>query len=502
MQLLDYVRILSRRWLLVTAFALLGIGSAIGVTTQMTPEYASGITFYVASTDATPTASTAYEATLLAQQQVQSYASLLTSERVAKQVSETLADGSRAQDVQTKIAASVIPQTALLRASVTDSSRTRAWQIATALGPAFSAAVDALERPASGRVSPVRVSVVDDATVPTAPVSPRPLRNAGLGLLAGTMIGFAVAVLRETLDTTLKTGEELRELTSGPVLAMVGTQTKEQQEAISRHRSSYSESYRVLRTNLQYVKVDEPPRAVTITSSVAGEGKSFTACNLALTLADAGKRVILVDADLRRPQACAYLGLRQSRGLTSVLAGKASLDEAMVASKNKLLTAIPSGPIPPNPSELLGSARMIALIEQLKELADMVVIDSPPLLPVADAAILAHISDGAILVALHGKVRRDQVSRSVEQLEAVGARFLGSVLNRAPGRGVGPYGYYGASLSPVPDLTGVVGPTITPLEPPADLDMPVDGTTDQDASAGAAMSMSGGGLPGSRSQRI
>jgi capsular exopolysaccharide synthesis family protein len=257
----------------------------------------------------------------------------------------------------------------------------------------------------------------------------------------------------------------------------------------------------VLRTNLQYVKVDQPPRAVTVTSSVAAEGKSFTACNLALALADAGKRVILVDADLRRPQACAHLGLPASRGLTTVLAGEASLEEVMVATKNRMLSAIPSGPIPPNPSELLGTARMIALLEQLKELADMVVIDSPPLLPVADAAILAHISDGTILVALHGKVRRDQVSRSVEQLDAVGARLLGSVLNRAPGRGIGPYGYYGAGLSPVPNLTGVVGATITPLQPPTDVGLPAHVTTDQGAPAAGA-AMSGGGLPGSRSQRI
>lgn len=501
MHLLDYVRILGRRWLLVITFAAAGIASAIVVTAQMTPRYASVITLYVASTDATPTASTAYEATLLVQQQVQSYASLLTSERVAKQVSETLNDGLRAEDVQGKVAASVIPQTALLRASVTDSSRERAWQIAAALGPAFTDAVDALERPASGGASPVRVSVVDDATVPKTPVSPRPLRNAGLGLLAGVFVGFAVAMLRERLDITLKSGDELRDLTSGPVLAIVGTQTKEQQDVIRRHRSPHSESYRVLRTNLQYVKVDQPPRAVTVTSSVAAEGKSFTACNLALALADAGKRVILVDADLRRPQACAYLGLLASRGLTTVLAGEASLEEVMVATKNRMLSAIPSGPIPPNPSELLGTARMIALLEQLKDLADMIVIDSPPLLPVADAAILAHISDGTILVALHGKVRRDQVSRSVEQLDAVGARLLGSVLNRAPGRGIGPYGYHGAGLSPVPDLTGVVGATITPLQPPTDVGLPARATTDQDAPAADA-AMSGGGLPGSRSQRI
>lgn len=503
MHLLDYARVLRRRWLLVTAFAVLGIGAAIVVTIQTTPLYASAITLYVSSTDATPNASSAYDATLLAQQQVQSYASLLTSERVAKQVAAKLGDGSSPAVVQSKITASVIPQTALLRASVTDSSPLRAQRIASVLGPAFAGAVDDLERPESGAASPVRVSVVDDATLPVAPVSPRPVRNAGLGLLAGLLLGFAVAVLRETLDTTVKSGDELRELTGGPVLAMVGTQGKEQQALIRRHRSPYVESYRVLRTNLQFVKVDQPPKAVTVTSSLAGEGKSFTACSLALTLADAGKRVILVDADLRRPQICTYLGLTENGGLTSVLADKAGLEDVLVTSKNRMLSVLPCGPIPPNPSELLGSARMIALLEQLKERADMIVIDSPPLLPVVDAAILSHISDGALLVAMHGRVRRDQVSRSIEQLDAVGAKLLGNVLNRVPASGdAGAYGYYGHGA--VPELTGIVGATITPLEAPGDVNIPIADTAACGARhVGAATATSGDAerLPGSRSGR-
>ena len=183
MHLLEYVRILGRRWLLIAVYSILGIGAAIVVTVQTTPQYASSITLYVSSTFATPTASTAYDATLLAQQQVQSYADLLKSERVAKQVATTLrADNLSPQDVQAKIAASVVPQTVLLRASVTDTSQKRAWWIATALGPAFTEAVNELERPGPGSASPVRVSVVDDATSPNGPVSPRPLRNIGLGL--------------------------------------------------------------------------------------------------------------------------------------------------------------------------------------------------------------------------------------------------------------------------------------------------------------------------------
>jgi non-specific protein-tyrosine kinase len=467
--LLEYLRIVGRRWPLITAYAVLGIGAAVLVTVRTTPQYVSSTTLYVSSADATASATSAYEATLLAQQQVQSYANILTSGRIAGQVAAQVNERANNRlspaEVQAEVAVNVIPQTALLRATVTDPSPERAQLIAQTLGPTFAAAVTAIERPAPGGSSPVKVSVVDDATRPGAPASPRPVRNLTLGLLAGLFAGVAVAVLRDVIDTTLKSSDELRETTGGPVLATVVTQTKAQQEAIREHRPPYSESYRLLRTNLQFVKVDEPLKAITVTSSVAGEGKSFTTCNLALALAHADKRVILVDADLRHPRACEYLGLRGRQGLTSVLAGNARLDDALIRSKNHMLTVLPSGPIPPNPSELLGSVRMLELLEQLKERADMVVIDSPPLLPVADAAILAHISDGAILVALHGKARRENVARSIEQLNAVDAKLLGSVLNKVPSRvtNINAYEYYGFDrVDSGLNLSAVVGTAAVP----------------------------------------
>jgi len=460
MQLLDYLRILSRRWLLVAGCCVLGLAAAVAVTMRATPQYASSITLYVSSTDLTPTASTAYEASLLAQQEVQSYASLLGSQRVARELAGRLTGGLTPVQVQGKITASVIPQTVLLRATVTDVSRTRARLIASALGPVFADVVDLLERPTTGGPSPVRVTVVDDAVTPTSPVSPRPLRNLVLGLLAGLLAGVAAAVLREATDTSVKSSDALRDLTGGPVLASVGVQDKAQRHAVWEHRSPKSEAYRSLRTNLQFVDVDRPVKALTVTSSIAGEGKSLTACNLALTLADAGKRVILVDGDLRRPRIGEYLGLRRPAGLTSVLAGTAPLDQALVATKNRLLSVLPAGPVPPNPSELLGSARMLELVELLKQDSDIVVIDSPPLLPVTDAAILAQLSDGAILVAQHGTTRRDQVGRAIERLSAVDARLLGSILNKTPSHGpdADSYSYHGyAPLLPGAHLVGARG---------------------------------------------
>lgn len=456
---LDFLRILRRRWLLLLIGAVLGVGAALDAVLWATPVYAASTTLYVSSTDRSPTAATAYEASLLAQQQVQSYADLLGSERVARDLASRLSDGLTASELQTKISASVVPQTALLRATVSDTSSSRARQIATALGPVFAAVVDVLEQPPSGGPSPVRVTVVDGASAPTV-VSPRATRDIAFGLAVGLLIAGLAVVLRETADTSVKSAEMLRSLTGSPVLASVGTQDKAQRQATREHRSPHAESYRTLRTNLQFIDVDRPVTVLTVTSSIGAEGKSITACNLALTLADAGKRVVLIDGDLRRPRICEYLGFHSRSGLTSVLIGAAELDQATVESKHELLRILPAGPLPPNPSELLASARMADLIASLRQQADIVVIDSPPLLPVSDAAILAHLSDGAILVTHHGQTRREQVVRAVEQLRAVDARLLGSILNRVPSRGPDAdpylaYGYYTAA-GPVTQLPGLM----------------------------------------------
>jgi non-specific protein-tyrosine kinase len=278
-------------------------------------------------------------------------------------------------------------------------------------------------------------------------------------MLAGLFIAGLAAVLREATDTSVKSVEVLRGLTGGSVLASVGTQDKAQRQKLREHRSPNTEAYRSLRTNLQFLDVDHPVRVLTVTSSVPGEGKSVTACNLALALADAGKRVVLVDGDLRCPQVCAYLGCTSRAGLTSVLIGASLLEETLIEGRNRLLRILPSGPIPPNPSELLGSVRMTELVERLKQDADIVVIDSPPLLPVTDAAILSRASDGAILVVRHGQTRREQLVRATDQLRAVEARLLGSVLNRVPLRGPDAdpylaYGYYNSAqpIAPLPGL--------------------------------------------------
>ena len=206
----------------------------------------------------------------------------------------------------------------------------------------------------------------------------------------------------------------------------------------------------MLRTNLQFVNVDSDSKVYVVTSAVPGEGKSTTTANLAITLAESGQRVILLEGDLRRPKAVSYLQLEGAVGVTTVLVGRIELENA-IQGWAKNLDVLAGGSTPPNPAELLQSQGMKRLLASLRKGYDIVLIDAPPLLPVADAALLAASSDGAILVVHHGETTKDQVAAAVGRIESVGARLIGTVINRSPipKRGRSGYGYgYGYGYAP------------------------------------------------------
>jgi capsular exopolysaccharide synthesis family protein len=214
--------------------------------------------------------------------------------------------------------------------------------------------------------------------------------------------------------------------------------------------SARSEAYRQLRTNMQFVDVDNPPRIVAITSGVSGEGKSVTAINLAVALAETGARVCLVGADLRKPSLAESLGLVADVGLTTVLIGKAPI-ESVLQEAGRNLTVMTSGPVPPNPSELLISAHARKVMKDIASRVDITIIDSAPLLPVTDGAEIAALADATLIVARSGKTTRDQASRSVEALAKVGVRPVGVILNmvtRARGGYDTEYGYYHTEYRP------------------------------------------------------
>jgi polysaccharide biosynthesis transport protein len=212
--------------------------------------------------------------------------------------------------------------------------------------------------------------------------------------------------------------------------------------------SPRAEAFRTLRTNLQFVDAANHPRSIVFTSSLPGEGKTTTAANLAITMAAGGSRVCVVEGDLRRPRLLEYMGLDGSVGLTNVLIGQTDVTDALQQFSDGGLYVLGAGPIPPNPSELLGSTAMEKTLRELESRFDVVIIDTPPLLPVTDAAVLSTIVGGTVLVVGAGRVDRQNLTRSLQSLDAVKGRVLGLVVNMVPTKGADAYSYYREGYAP------------------------------------------------------
>jgi receptor protein-tyrosine kinase len=322
-----------------------------------------------------------------------------------------------------------------------------------------------LETPVQGAKPDARVVVEQRATVPTSPVSPNKKKNLAAGVLLGGMLGIGLALLRNALDNTVKSQEVLEEITGTGVVGYIPFDKKfEAVPAISfdTDNSSAAEAFRKLRTNLQFLTVDNPPRVILITSASPSEGKSTVAINVALALAEAEQNVVLVDGDLRRPRIAKYLGVLGSVGMSNVLSGAAPLTEVLQTTKYPQLTVLAAGPTPPNPSELLGSLTAQKMLGELRTQFDYVIIDSAPLLAVTDGTVLAVHADGALIVARFGKTKRDQLRHSVGILNDVGAALLGGVLTMMPTRGSGVYSYnyyyYGGSYGDEKPKQAIVTP--------------------------------------------
>ena len=292
------------------------------------------------------------------------------------------------------------------------------------------------------------VTVVEPAVMPGGPIRPSPMRDALLAAVVGAMLGMGVAFLIEYLDDTIKHAGDVDQalgLTTLGTITRFGGESLEDKLVTSQHsRSNVTEAYRILRTNLEFASVDESLRTVVVTSASPREGKSVTAANLAVVMAQSGRTVVLVDSDLRRPSLHRIFGVSNEVGLTSALlhSGNPGAQEMLQQTEIENLRVLPSGPLPPNPAELLGSVRMSSLVEQLKSQADILVFDSPPALPVTDPAVLAQHVDAVLLVVEAGTARRGAVLRAAEGLTKVGANLAGVVLNKLSRRSGGYYHYY------------------------------------------------------------
>ena len=456
MELKDYLRILRRRWLMVVTCVLLVVGAAAALTFTTTPVYQSTARLFVSTSgDGGGDVSSAYQGGLFSQQRVSSYADLVgKSEQLAEVVIDDLDLKVPPGEVLGKVSASVSPETVNIELSATDPDPTTAQAIAQSYAMGLSDLVRRLETPSGANDPLIKASVVDDATLPSSPVTPQPVRNLGLAFLLGLLLGFGLAVARELLDTSVKSPDEIAAATDAPLLGSIAYDASVKTEPLVSNLDSHApraEGFRVMRTNLQFVDVDASTKVFVVTSAVPGEGKTTTAVNLALTLAQAGQKTLLVEGDLRRPKAALTLDMDGSVGVTTVLLGKVSLEDALQEYATTGLAVLASGAIPPNPAELLQSRAMTDLLARCRQQFDTVIIDAPPLLPVTDAALISTQADGAILVVAHGRTTRDQVAQAAQRLGAVDATLVGAVLNMTPSRRGGGTGYgygYGYGYAP------------------------------------------------------
>jgi capsular exopolysaccharide synthesis family protein len=443
-ELKDYIRIIRKRWRIIVA-AMLVVLAGAALATALSPKVYEAQTRLFVSTSGGSDTGALLQGSSFTQQRVKSYADVITTPKVLDPVIETLKLDTTAAKLGTQITATVPLDTVLIEVAVTNPDPRVAAQVADALGKQFTNTVADLESVAEGKSSPVKVTVVSAPTVPTTPISPKPTRNLALGVVLGLLLGLGLALLRDLLDTTIKGEKDCAEVTDATVIGSIAFDPDAPKHPLIVQADPHSpraEAFRTLRTNLQFVDAANHPRSIVFTSSLPGEGKTTTTANLAITMAAGGARVCVVEGDLRRPRLLEYMGMDGSLGLTNVLIGRADLSDVLQQFTDTSVYVLGAGSIPPNPSELLGSAVMEKTLRELESRFDVVIIDTPPLLPVTDAAVLSAIAGGTVVVVGSGRVDRDHLTRSLQSLDAVKGRVLGLVLNLTPTKGADAYSYY------------------------------------------------------------
>lgn len=445
MELRDILSMLRAHWAGILVLTVLGVLLAGAVSYSTVPEYRTASTVLVA-VQAGESVSDLNQGSSFVSREVKTYAEVARSPIVLEPVVQKLGLRTSARGLRADVTTTVKGETKLIDITVTRPDPREAAAIADAVAAELAEVVEDLSPARSDGAPSVVISSIAPAAVPSTPASPDVPRNLALGLVVGLVLGVGWAALRTTLDTKVRTEQDLRAITESPVLGLVSFDQGaggKSPDYVPPPLSVRAEEYKQIRTNLQFVDAASRPRSIVVTSSRGGEGKSVTVINLALALAENGQKVCLVDADLRRPSVAGYLGIEGSAGLTTVLIRRAELDDVLQPVGGAGLQVLTSGRTPPNPSELLGSRAMAELLAELERRFDVVLLDCAPLLPVTDAAILSKIADGILLVAGAGIVTREQLAEATGKLRTIDAEILGVVLNRVARKGSSQraYGY-------------------------------------------------------------
>ncbi|TWE12022.1 polysaccharide biosynthesis tyrosine autokinase [Rudaeicoccus suwonensis] len=447
MSLQTYLRILRKRWRIIPVLAVICVGLAV-LFTYLTPKtYSSRVQFFVSTSDSNGDNSQLAQGSTFTQARVVSYTQLLKTPAVLQPVIKQLNFPGTTSDLASKVSASVPPNTVLIDVAVSDRSPAEAQRIAAAIGNSFPGTVENLEKVSGSQSSPVKVTMVSPANFSSAAISPRPTMNIAFGLILGLFAGVGAALLRERLDTRIRSTDDVKSITTHTIVGGIpfdGDAPAHPLTVQGDPHSARAEAFRSLRTNLQFVNAAKHPRLISVTSSIAGEGKTTTSANLGMALAEAGSRVCLIEGDLRRPRLLEYLGMEGAVGLTDALIGRVDLADVIQPYGDTSLAVLGAGQLPPNPSELLGSTGMRDVLERLKSAFDYVIIDAPPTIPVTDAAVMSTLVDGTLIVVGASIATQDNLTASIDKLATVDAVILGVVVNRTPRsrHGYDSYRYY------------------------------------------------------------
>lgn len=464
----EFLRFLLRNALLLVVAILVGAAAGYGYS-HTKPEVfeASALGYVSASGETDPDGNAITQASSNMQFQydkAQSYLPLFNTRAVGQNIVDSTGLPISPDAAAASLSASLDPNAPIITATATAGTSQQAQQLANA---AVEAVAQEAERLETGGNDAAQAQVVlvpyQTANAPSAPIAPDRRKFLAIGAVAGLAIALSIAWLRARNDSRIRTVNDLERATGIPVLGVLPAgkdlgRNKGTGVLVQPREFRTREALRKLRTNLRFVDVDNPPRSVVVTSSVPAEGKSTVAANLARVIAASGQRTLLIDADMRRPVLAAAMEVDDAVGLSQLLVGSVTAQEALQRVEDTRLWVLPAGQIPPNPSELLGSRRMHDLVAELSE-RFFVIIDAPPVLAVTDAQLLSRHTDGAILVSVPGRTRAEGIRKAVDSVQGVGSTVYGLVMNRvSTGRlkriayGDAEYGYssygnytYGAS---------------------------------------------------------